>query len=362
MNVTLNRTLKRVRSTVEMRSVAVGCQLYVSHKRFQNSVSVGLGAPDKAMTEDTMFRLHCAGKPFIAIAIAVLVSKGTISLEDNIVDYIPEFRSQATSNITIRNVLSHTAGLAHPAAVRVAQLNLLSRHKLVCHQTFADNFEPVGESSYSEYSGWHLLGCIIERVTGSKYSDFLNKSVFWPFGMRSTQFGAFSKSQYEKSQSRMGVFYDFNGDTPTPMLYDRSETLCTEWNPAFGCYGTALDLGLFYGGILKCLLDKEDVILPFKVAYEFSQVSRGRMFDPILDRICNFSLGFMIDLDDFDFGQHISAISFGHVGNIGSTWAFCDPANELVVSMIFNGWSSAEVSRSIRSELIDIIYQELFGC
>ena len=57
----------------------------------------------------------------------------------------------------------------------------------------------------------------------------------------------------------------------------------------------------------------------------------------MLQRECEFGLGFMTNLVDHRFGVECSPESFGHSGNVGSSFAFADPERHLAVAVIFNG-------------------------
>lgn len=67
------------------------------------------------MTEDTIFRLSSLTKPIVSVAVLKLVDEGKIQLDDPITKWIPEFKPKTrdgnTPVITIRNLLTHTAGL-----------------------------------------------------------------------------------------------------------------------------------------------------------------------------------------------------------------------------------------------------------
>jgi CubicO group peptidase (beta-lactamase class C family) len=57
--------------------------------------------------------------------------------------------------------------------------------------------------------------------------------------------------------------------------------------------------------------------------------------DPVLRCDGPWGLGFMVDLRPHFFSDHTSARSFGHSGNAGSSFAFCDPAVDLSVAVLY---------------------------
>ena len=155
-----------------------------------------------AIEPDTGLWLCSVSKPVIATAIMMLVEEGKVDLDESIARYF-DSAPAAWKNITIRNLLNHTSGIADfvndPLVVR--QLNLLgwriaqrgvnlgadhsqeSILRLLTRQPL--KFEPGTRASYSS-SGYELLGMIIGKVTGQRYEVFLRERIFAPLGMNDT--------------------------------------------------------------------------------------------------------------------------------------------------------------------------------
>ncbi|CAN5594352.1 hypothetical protein BH20ACT2_BH20ACT2_03070 [soil metagenome] len=88
--------------------------------------------------------------------------------------------------------------------------------------------------------------------------------------------------------------------------------------------------------------------------------NRGRSWDPVLQRDCDFAGGFMIGLADHGFGTQLSDRAFEHVGLTGSSFVFADPERDLVAAVLVNGLNTstddAELLRRrfIRAILADV--------
>jgi hypothetical protein len=67
----------------------------------------------------------------------------------------------------------------------------------------------------------------------------------------------------------------------------------------------------------------------------------------------------MTNLIDHRFGVECSPESFGHSGNIGSSFAFADPGRNLAVAVIFNGIVDQDSSFLRRPALVHAIYADL---
>ncbi len=136
----------------------------------------------------TQYRIGSVTKPFTAITILQLQESGLLSVTDPICRYVDPCPS-AWSPITIHELLSHTSGIPDFTSREdfiAAAVNPASREEIMA--TFRDlplRFA-VGEKFEYSNSNYHLLGWIIERVTGKPYGDVLAERIFEPLGLSAT--------------------------------------------------------------------------------------------------------------------------------------------------------------------------------
>ncbi|MGH7621157.1 MAG: serine hydrolase domain-containing protein, partial [Gemmatimonadaceae bacterium] len=126
-------------------------------------------------------------------AIMMLVEQGKIGLDDSLPKYFPE-APESWRAVTIRELLSHTSGLADYTDDSVTKaggpINLRADYteaqlvKII--ETLPSDFAP-GESWAYSNTNFVLLGAVIRNVTGQFYGDFLQAHVFGPLGMTSTR-------------------------------------------------------------------------------------------------------------------------------------------------------------------------------
>lgn len=153
---------------------------------------------DLAVDEETIYHWASITKTFTAISIMQLRDRGLISLDDPIVDYVPELRGVhnpygSMEEVTIRHLLSHSAGFRastwpwgggepwHPhEPTEWSQLVAMMPYTEI-------RFEPGSRFSYSN-PGIIFLGRVIEAVTGDVYEAYVDKNVFRPLGMRRSYF------------------------------------------------------------------------------------------------------------------------------------------------------------------------------
>ncbi|EQD39944.1 Beta-lactamase-related protein, partial [mine drainage metagenome] len=167
-------------------------------------------------------------------------------------------------------------------------------------------WDAPGSGDYSEYAGWHFLGEIIEASTGNAFNEVIREEVLEPLGMVDTFYGM-SASEHKKTCKRIGVMMDLSTSCPVPMLADKMRTICSEWNPGYGCYGTAGDLVKMVIAIDDALNKREGAILTFDSAYQLAREGRGLRLDRTTRENYDFALGFMLDLVSNGFGRYISS-------------------------------------------------------
>src|SRR5512143_2801520 len=90
----------------------IGAQLYVSQGgEAYADVALGDARPGVAMTTDSMMVWFSMTKAVTAVAVAQQWQGGALDGDDRVVDYIPEFGAQGKDTITLRHLLTHTAGI-----------------------------------------------------------------------------------------------------------------------------------------------------------------------------------------------------------------------------------------------------------
>jgi CubicO group peptidase (beta-lactamase class C family) len=143
-------------------------------------------ATHKPLTDQSSFQLASVSKQFTAMAIMMLKEKGLLDFNDPVQRYIPEFPYSA---ITIRHLLNHTSGLPNylwflgkfwpEDSIPPSNDDLI---RMLAEQNLPLNFTPGGRFDYSN-TGYAVLASIVERISGTRFSDFIQASIFQPLGM-----------------------------------------------------------------------------------------------------------------------------------------------------------------------------------
>lgn len=143
-------------------------------------------AKNEKVTPDTVFRIGSVTKPFTAAAIMMLVQDGKLELDDPVTRYLPAAPA-AWHDITIRHLLTHTSGLPvnFPPAVIASMLETapLPMDRVIGAAASLPRRTAPGAAYVYNNIGYHLLGFVIENVSGMPFFEFLRKRVFGPSHM-----------------------------------------------------------------------------------------------------------------------------------------------------------------------------------
>lgn len=146
-------------------------------------------------TPDTVYEIGSITKSFTAMAIAILVEEGKLSLHDTLGMYVQEIPRELR-DVTIRSMLTHTSGLGSFNFNPDYRKQLVGRdiepEKVLSYlsSNAQKMFEPGDELFYSNDAVW-FLGLIIERLSGLSYGDYLQEMIFRPLGLGDTVFNSF---------------------------------------------------------------------------------------------------------------------------------------------------------------------------
>ena len=150
---------------------------------------------------ETLYRTASIGKPITAVAIMQLVERGVLNLDVPIQQYLREFPKKEKGDITIRQLLSHTSGVRHYHST-VDGISFKHYDSLVdALSEFKDDplvFTPGTSYLYTTY-GYTILGAIIEKVSGLRFEEHMQKNIFEPAGMNDTSLEEASRSYKNKA-------------------------------------------------------------------------------------------------------------------------------------------------------------------
>jgi CubicO group peptidase (beta-lactamase class C family) len=145
---------------------------------------------DVPVTPDTVFELASVTKQFTAAGIMLLVEEGKLGLDDAISRHLSGTPDN-WNGITVRHLLTHTAGLASLAQgfrslyVGGVKINYTTAQMFDAATKDPISFAPGERYQYSDV-GYFLLGMILEKASGQTYRTFMTERFFKPLGMTTT--------------------------------------------------------------------------------------------------------------------------------------------------------------------------------
>lgn len=175
------------------------------------------------VSRDTLWRIYSMTKPVTGIAAMILVDRGKLRLDQEVADFIPAFKNSrvlmdpskgletrpATRPITVRDLLTHTAGLNYgiagttPAAQELKRTGVmpfaftrateaeLRPLRPTTLQEFANRAAQAGlvadpGTKFSYSMSLDVLAAVVERASGTRFETFLEQELFGPLKMDST--------------------------------------------------------------------------------------------------------------------------------------------------------------------------------
>lgn len=135
----------------------------------------------------TAYRLASVSKQFTAAAILLLAGRGKLALDDPLTRFFPRFPAYGRE-IRVRHLLTHTSGLlAYEELLPPGSAEpVLDADVLAILERQDHTYFPPGTQFRYSNSGYALLACIVEKVSGLRFAEFLEQNIFRPLRMRET--------------------------------------------------------------------------------------------------------------------------------------------------------------------------------
>jgi len=174
------------------------------------------------VTRETVFDAGSVSKVVAAVAALKLVEQGKLNLDRPVNDYLvrwklPENEFTRASPVTIRKLLSHTAGTTVsglwgylPTEPVPTLEQILQGEAPANNRAVIVNFVPGTERRYSG-GGYAIAQMAMEDATGTPFAEIVRREVFEPLGMRRSTFDALRlpiAGDIARGTSRMTYFND----------------------------------------------------------------------------------------------------------------------------------------------------------
>jgi CubicO group peptidase (beta-lactamase class C family) len=312
-----------------------------------------LGYRDVARSEpmrvDAIFQIYSMTKPITSVAALMLMEEGRLTLDDPVSRFLPEFaRMQvlerpAVRPITIRHLLTHTAGFAAGEKLRgptVDRLNEARLDELPSLAAYATGLaalplanDPGERFSYDGVNS-EVLSRVIEVVAGMPFDEFLSKRVLAPLRMLDTGFSVPLDQRARivemASTDAAGRLVAVSAGANKP-----GEMLKRYPSGAGGLYSTAADYARFCQMLLNAG-ELDGVRILGRKTVELMMTNHLTQLSPPVNEFNDgegFGLGGYVVLDPARRGQLGSVGQFGWSG-AAATWFTIDPHEQLVAILM----------------------------
>ncbi len=318
----------------------IGAQLYVSHGGVVVAdVAVGRARADVEMRTDSLMTWFSMTKAVTAVAVAQQWERGALDPDDAVARHLPEFGDVGKERITIRHLLTHTAGLANADGILQGTPWRESRAQSLARIYAATpEYEQGTRAGYHAAAGMNVLGEVVARVSGVPYDRYVRDEIFEPLGMHDCWVGL-PGDRYDAYGDRIGLMHMTATAEPERLRGIDSARVLAEPMPGANGRGPMNQLGRFYEMLLgRGTREGVRVLSPVTVA-AISARHRTDMLDESYGVVMDWGLGLVIDW--YATGRYSSRRAFGHGGHQSSV-AFCDPEHDLVVAVVCNGMPGRE--------------------
>ena len=167
------------------------------------------GAP---IEQDTIFLIASISKPIVCAAVLHIVERGWVCLDDQVIQYVPEFGVNSKEKVTLRHLLTHTSGLPDMIPenheYRAAHRPLGDFVARVCELELM--FQPGTRMSYQSM-GIAILGAIVERLAGRALPEVMEQVLFAPLELLDTSLGRQEDRREREAEIRLPQMSDAGG-------------------------------------------------------------------------------------------------------------------------------------------------------
>ena len=371
----------RMKQAVDEKQVA-GVVTLLSHKgkvaAFNAHGAQSFEAGSAPMSENSIFRIYSMTKPITGVAMMQLYEKGLWKLDDPVSKFVPELANMkvvtgkdaqgkpvivnATRPATMREIMSHTAGLGYGLQPGNPVDDAFIAEKPMNQKDLQGMIDVVSKIPLLAQPGtrWSysiavdIQGLIVERLSGEKFGTYLKNHIFEPLTMTDT---AFTLDQSVKP--RVATVYSW--DRATSKLVPSPDP----WGPSVfpvqsgggGLYSTIHDYARFCQMLLsKGTLDGKQILKPETIALMTeNQIGDMKVFGAMPGT--KFGLDFAVITDPAALKTAQGEGSYWWFG-IAGTWFWIDPKNDLFFVGLIQRWLDP-VSTSLRTDSAKLVYEAL---
>jgi CubicO group peptidase (beta-lactamase class C family) len=313
-----------------------------------NAPAAAVDAPKELVKHDSLFNFFSASKAVTAMAIHLLDERGLLHLDDAVAEYFPEFAKHGKDAITIRQLLTHRAGIPSVEGARIDVETVSDREHVL---TILCNAKPLSvpgrRLAYHALTSGFVLGEVVRRVTGRDLRRVLREDVLTPLGFRSFDYGVSAARIPEVAEN---AFTGLPAFPPQSWALERAlgvsvreatklsndPRFLTAIIPSGNVIGTANEASRFFEVLLReGQLDGVRVFSDRTVRRAVREQSYMQI-DSFVGMPVRYAMGFMLGGDHFSPYGSGTPRAFGHIG-FTNVIAWADPDRDISVGLMTSG-------------------------
>lgn len=298
---------------------------------FRSYGKTGAEANAAPVNDRTLFQMFSQTKVFTSATVWTLIEEGKLSFMDKVADHLPEFATRGKADITLHQVMTHTAGFPSADVSEATWTDHKLMRKEVCD--FSLDWTPGTRLQYHPRAAHLVQAMLIEAVTGKDYREAIRERITGPLGIGDDVFIGVPEAQ----DGRCVMISGGDGEAR-----NRREARAAGL-PSGGGYGTARGIVAFYQALLnKGTLNGQRILSPRLIAY-VAKNQTGEMGDAAMAGIpMHRGLGPHVrgESDRIRGLGTIGAPSvFGH-GGAGSSYSWADPTSGVSFTYMTNHFAT----------------------
>lgn len=320
---------------------------YRGHVVIDRAIGTRTRQGTELMTTQTPACLYSCSKAISALLIHKLVELGDLSLDAPVALYLPEFAANGKESVTVRDLLSHRAGIAALPLPRNPDPMLLFDRKLMVDLLCAAPQAGTVKQAYHAVTAGFILGEIAERISGQPLPQLLEQWLASPLGLSTLSYGV-----PPERRDHVALSYSTGPELLPPLtqmvhrlLGVRPHLIAPAFNtpagmdaivPAANIYASAHDMGAIFQMLLDGGESHENPVLQTATINEAVRPAGPRVIDGSIPLPLRFSAGFMLGERGPNLFGTRSPKAFGHLG-FTNTLGWADPDRDIAVALITTG-------------------------
>lgn len=301
---------------------------------------------------DTLFSLFSASKIVTAMVVHSMVEDGLLSLDERMVDTLPELATRGKENIRIKHLLNHTAGIPNmPRDLDVSEAVEAGKVDFRLLEQLRVSHEPGTNVAYHPMTSWICLQELVERKTGRDLREHLRERFLDPMGIKHLAYGVKSEDIDQVARHAvtglpvptfMGSIFErtIGADLDTAIDLSNTHPFLTGLLPSANVIGSPLEMTSF----MQMLLDGGKangvrLLSPETVHRATTEVTRAQ-FDSTFGFPMRYGLGTMMGGNRFSLFGLGTRGAYGHLG-LSAVVVYADPRRKLAVSFLNTGKTMA---------------------